>query len=131
MQWPQNWPGVDKRMNVVMQYFAPKGENSIVWLEDPENFKFVRVRLFVSITRTKKPGKLKIGSTSILIGYSTIEKSFTDRYYKNYGFLRRLFYVTDQDIKPDCNYLIKKCMPSGAVNPKTVSPGIYGEQTYD
>ena len=102
----------------------PKGETGIMWLENPHEFRFVRVVDFSSFFFNNPPKKLQ--PTDTIVGYTT----GGEREYEEYPYkLRRMFYVRDYDL---ATYL--DCCPMEGVDPLTLAPnepGIVTERAWN
>lgn len=109
-----------------MKYDEIKSETGIVWLQDPKDFRFVRVAPFNSYFFNRPPKKLPAHET--LVGYTTGgERELEDDPYPYK--VRRLFYVMNSDFD---NY-VDGC-PMEAVDPLTLAPnepGIVTERAWN
>lgn len=95
-------------------------EKSIVWLENIDRLRFVRVAQ-VRCAKSRR-GPLVLSSGERVVGYSKLlPDAPRDKATQRYS--RRLFYVTDQDTRTDA-----VSTPMAAVDPRTVFPGIEGEK---
>lgn len=111
------WAGVNPQ--------PPANEIDIVWLEDPSQYFFVRTMIFNNQRRSTKPASNR--SPGKLIGYSVLSSDVKQTKWDWLDtFRRRLFYLTERDLREDCIYLKENFHPSEGVDPLTVAPGIWG-----
>lgn len=97
------------------------GEDSIVWLEDPAGFPYVRETYLGASFRSRKP---KFGLDGRMVGYATLRADVRGSVP---GFFdRRVFWVKryDRSEDPDGTYAVGA--PAEAVDPLTVAPGVAG-----
>ena len=94
-------------------------EKSIVWLEDIEILSYVRV-IRVCCAKSRR-GPLVVNSGERVIGYAKLMPD-APRDAKTQRFARRLFYLKDSD-RP----IESVSVPTTAVDPRTILPGIAGE----
>lgn len=113
---------LNKRIPELNQWLpTPQGEDKIVWLQNPNEFFYVRTRIFYS---SKREGKPKGITGTLLLGYSTLEPN-QKRNWSRF-FERRYFYLQAKDLKADCVYLKRDCHPAEGVTPASIKPGIWG-----
>lgn len=101
------------------------GEESIVWLEPPERFPYVRETVVMDAGTRRRPLSWKI-MPGRLVGYSVLRrdaKSWMPGY-----FIRRAFWVKDYDRSEDPTGIYRTGCPAEGVDPLTVAPGIPGAQ---
>ncbi|NLX53644.1 MAG: transcription factor [Planctomycetaceae bacterium] len=94
-------------------------EKSIVWLSDIAELPFVRARLVQGV-RSRR-GAIYLEDDARVVGYSKLTPN-APRSADTNGYIRRVFYLKPGDLArrpPD--------IPSSAVDPRTVLPGIPGE----
>ena len=70
-------------------------EKSIVWLEDCESLPFVRVKT-VRTARSRR-GPIHLGDGGRVVGYAKLTPN-APRCGKSYGYVRRVFYLTAEDL---------------------------------
>ncbi len=94
-------------------------EKSIVWLSDIAQLPFVRARLVQGVMSRRGP--IYLGDDARVVGYSKLTLN-APRSADTNGYIRRVFYLKPGDLArrpPD--------VPSSAVDPRTVLPGVPGE----
>lgn len=97
-------------------------EEAIIWLYDPKQFPFCRIRIVCSRTRTRPISTLTEG---IVLGYSTLSKATP---VEAFGiFPRRVFILEKNDLKADCIYRTSNTLPVEGVIPLSVHPGYWGD----
>lgn len=92
-------------------------EKSIVWLQEVDRFAYVRVQLVHNAMSRRGP--IYLGTGAHLIGYSKLTPN-APRHPTTRGYVRRVFYLKDKDLAADAS------APPGAVDPRTVLPGVAG-----
>lgn len=95
-------------------------EKSIVWLENIERLRFVRVAQ-VRCARSRR-GPLVVNTGQRVVGYSKLMPD-APRDQQTQRYSRRLFYLT----APDCDHQ-NEALPHSAVDPRTVLPGVEGSK---
>ena len=101
-----------------------KDEEKIVWLDDIEQFDYVRESIVYSPTRVKKPYWPK---EFTVVGYSVLNQD-AERFDVLEGFQRRLYWLKDRDRQSGGGTYKTGC-PCEAVDPRTVMSGIPGQMT--
>ena len=94
-------------------------ELSIVWLHNLETLDFVRVHT-ISNAQSRR-GKLYLPGNHVLLGYSKLTPNAPVN-PDTKGYQRRVFYLRDSDQLLNMNDL-----PEGSVDPRSIYPGIAGE----
>ena len=92
-------------------------EKSLVWLEDLEPIRFVRLKT-VRMAHSRR-GPLYLGGDGRVVGYSKLTPD-APRDPETGGYVRRVFYLRSSDLESDAQ------IPLGAVDPATVLPGVEG-----
>lgn len=110
-------------------------EEAIVWLEDIERLDYVRAEAVPTQTRREKP-PFSTFDGARLVGFSVLRQSAkpvdcgwpADSGFPRM-FARRVFWMDpwDRDSEPTGTY--QNSCPCEAVDPRTVAPGVEGEQT--
>lgn len=95
-------------------------EKSIVWLENIERLRYVRVA-HVRCARSRR-GPLLVNTGERVVGYSKLMPD-APRDNQTQRFSRRLFYLTAPDCDPQ-----NETVPHSAVDPRTVLPGVEGSK---
>ncbi|MFO7904125.1 MAG: DUF6009 family protein [Planctomycetota bacterium] len=118
---------LDKGAREVIRLLAPEDlegfsyddplmfEKSIVWLEDVESFPFVRVKI-VRAARSRR-GPISFGNAARVVGYARLTRD-APRYPKTNGYIRRVFYLTANDLARS-----EAAIPDSAYDPKSIVPG--------
>lgn len=104
-------------------------EESIVWLENPERFDYVRQTVEYKATRQRGIGRRTWNGNrnQWAVGYATLRADAPS--HDPGRFRRRVFWVTpwDRSEQPDGKY--RTGAPGEAVDPRTVKPGKVGRMT--
>ena len=96
-------------------------EESIVWLEDPSRYPYVRELDHIASFRSRKP---RFDLTGRMIGYATLRQDAKG--YAPGCFYRRVFWVKPYDRSEDPNGVYAHGSPIEAVDPSTVAAGVAG-----
>jgi len=104
----------------------PENESEIVWLEDIEQFDYVREYLHQFAKTRQRPIPWN-GADERIVGYSVLCKDA--RSWSRGYFARRVFAVRTYDRSDDPEGTYKKGTPCEAVDPRTIAPNKWGEQT--
>ena len=94
-------------------------EKSIVWLSDISKLPFVRARVVPGVMSRRGP--IYLGDDAHVVGYSKLTPN-APRSVESNGYIRRVFYLKPSDMAPGPAEI-----PSSAVDPKTILPGVIGE----
>ncbi|MER7111142.1 DUF6009 family protein [Streptomyces sp. NPDC000229] len=100
-------------------------EAAVVWLEDPNNFDYVRQALDKTGRRTGKPRYARDGR---MVGYVELDKN-AEANPDSGLFQRRTFFLLPHDRPNDPEGLYKEGAPGEAVDPRTIQPRKVGEKT--
>jgi hypothetical protein len=102
-------------------------ELAIIWLEDISKLDYVRQTYYSLSTRIRPPAKERHTHNSRIVGYAILRPNV--RADGPHEFLRRVFWLAyhDRDSQPDGPYRVGA--PAEAVDPRTVSIGVYGTLT--
>lgn len=95
-------------------------EKSIVWLQPIAELDFVRVG-WVRNAQSRR-GPLFVRDVGMVVGYSKLTAD-APRDVARKTFTRRLFYLTENDLHLNLNQI-----PSGVYDPKTIFPGVMGDE---
>ncbi|MBP90334.1 MAG: hypothetical protein CMJ64_27120 [Planctomycetaceae bacterium] len=93
-------------------------EKSIVWLENTERLRYVRVAQVRCATSRRGP--LLVNTGERVVGYSKLMPD-APRDKQTHRYCRRLFYLTASDREQETETL-----PNSAIDPRTVLPGVEG-----
>ena len=118
--------GREKHMSALIEPGQLAHENELVWLEDIGELDYVRQSLDRLPTRRGKPPYHRNGR---MVGY--VKLGSGARSSRASGtFVRRVFWLLphDRDGQPDGLYA--SGVPSEAVDPRTIAPGVKGYQTH-
>lgn len=100
-------------------------ETDIIWLEDISKLPYVRCFEQPVRNRRGTPGKCHFNNEETrLIGYANLSK---DAPCNNWYSVRRIFTIRREDERNPVS--IPQDMPTEAVDPRTVKPGIKGVKT--
>lgn len=94
-------------------------ESSVIWTQEIEGLDFVRV---ATVRNAKhRSGRLRLDDPRLtVVGYSKLtDDAPTDP--ETHHFTRRIFYLREEDSRLNLN-----AFPDGAVDPKTIFPGVEG-----
>lgn len=94
-------------------------EQSIVWVRDISRLPFVRVAHAQGV-RSRR-GRLRLSTGQHVVGYAKLMED-APRDPQTNGYTRRVFFVTDDDLAAGGAQV-----PRGAVDPRTVFPGVPGK----
>ncbi|MEU2835214.1 DUF6009 family protein [Streptomyces lavendulae] len=100
-------------------------ENTVVWLENPEQLDYVRQALDKTARRRGKPRYARDGR---MVGYTELDEHAEADPDSGLQ-LRRVFFLLphDRDAQPDGLY--QAGAPGEAVDPRTIGPRRVGEKT--
>jgi hypothetical protein len=94
-------------------------EKSIVWLEDVSQLRYVRVKT-VGAANSRR-GPLYLDGDGRVVGYSKLTPD-APRNSQATGYRRRIFYLQPRD------YAGRETpIPHGAIDPRTILPGVAGQ----
>ncbi|WP_223186575.1 DUF6009 family protein [Streptomyces sp. CBMA29] len=101
-------------------------EESIIWTEDVDDFDYVRQSVVTNAGTRRRP--VSWTGTGRRVGYAVLRGDAPSGDVPGH-FTRRVFWVKEHDRseQPDGTY--KTTAPAEAVDPRTVAPGVWGEQT--
>ncbi|MDX3542875.1 DUF6009 family protein [Streptomyces europaeiscabiei] len=105
---------------------ALEHEDGIVWTEDIERFDYVRQSVQLSVATRRGPVAWK--GNGHRVGYGVLQADAPSGDVPG-KFIRRVFWVKDHDRSEQPSGLYKSTAPSEAVDPRTVTPGVWGELT--
>jgi hypothetical protein len=92
-----------------------KNELEIIWLENPDQFRYVREGVYQMSTRGRSPGKRIFGGK--VVAYAKLKPDTKSDYPGE--FLRRFWFLQDNDPYPPApNYY-----PAEAADPKSIKAG--------
>ncbi|MDH6193270.1 hypothetical protein M2168_006388 [Streptomyces sp. CZ24] len=100
-------------------------ESTLVWLEDPDNFDYVRQALDKTGRRTGKPRYARDGR---MVGYAELDRE-ADASPDSGLFQRRTFFLLPHDRPDDPEGPYEVGAPGEAVDPRTLQPKRVGEKT--
>ena len=98
-------------------------EQSIVWLEDPSKFFYVREVVCAQHYRKRKPGKSLYGGR--LIGYTTLKDDAKGNGQRYYQFERRCFVLFEHDASEAKDSVYnERNFPTEGVPPSEIAVGV-------
>ncbi|MET7511805.1 DUF6009 family protein [Streptomyces albidoflavus] len=100
-------------------------ESTLVWLEDPDKFDYVRQALDKTGRRTGKPRYARDGR---MVGYAELDRE-ADASPDSGLFQRRTFFLLPHDRPDDPEGPYEVGAPGEAVDPRTLQPKRVGEKT--
>ncbi|WP_256105970.1 DUF6009 family protein [Streptomyces sp. ODS05-4] len=100
-------------------------EAAVVWLEDPEQFDYVRQALDKTGRRTGRPRYARDGR---MVGYTELTRDAEPNLDSGL-YQRRTFFLLPHDRPNDPEGLYKAGAPGEAVDPRTIEPTRVGEKT--
>ncbi|MFD2623268.1 DUF6009 family protein [Streptomyces chumphonensis] len=101
-------------------------EDGIVWMEDIGSFDYVRQSVELSVATRRRPVPWR--GAGRRVGYAVLRPDAPSGDVPG-KFVRRIFWVKDHDRSEEPNGTYSRSAPSEAVDPRTVSPGVWGELT--
>lgn len=101
------------------------GEVSIVWLEPPESFPYVRESVVMDAHTRRRPIPWK-NMPGRLIGYTVLHP--TAESWTPGWFIRRAFWVKPYDRSEAPAGVYRTGCPAEGVDPLTVAPGVHGRR---
>lgn len=101
-------------------------EDGIVWTEDINRLDYVRE--FVDTTASTRRRPVPWRGPGRRVGYSVLAKNAPNNGSPGW-FTRRLFWVNDHDRSEDPTGAYATGCPIEGVDPRTVAPGVPGQQT--
>ncbi|MFG2128333.1 DUF6009 family protein [Streptomyces sp. NPDC048751] len=105
---------------------ALEHEERIVWSGDVEGFDYVRQSVARSVSSRSAP--VPWNGPGRRVGYAVLRTDAPSGEVPG-KFVRRVFWVKEHDRSEQPDGLYKTSAPSGAVDPRTVAPGVWGELT--
>lgn len=99
-------------------------EDEIVWTEDVDRLDYVREHL--DLFATSRQGPVGWRGSGRRVGYATLREDAPE---DGGRFARRVFWVKDSDRSEVPEGVYRTGAPAEAVDPRTVTPGIWGELT--
>lgn len=100
-------------------------ESAVVWLEDPQDFDYVRQALDKTSRRGGKPRYARDGR---MVGYSELDKG-AEASPDSGLFQRRTFFLLPHDRPNDPQGPYNEGAPGEAVDPRTIEPRCVGAKT--
>ncbi|MFI7630294.1 DUF6009 family protein [Microbispora rosea] len=101
-------------------------ETDIVWTEDIDRFDYVREHLDQYAATRQRP--VRWNNRGRRVGYSVLAADAPNS-GSNGCFNRRVFWVSEDDRSERPDGIYQTGTPVEAVDPRTVSPGVWGEMT--
>ncbi|MDG5807493.1 DUF6009 family protein [Streptomyces ossamyceticus] len=101
-------------------------EDHIVWIEEVEAFDYVRQSVSRSVS--SRSGPVAWTGAGRRVGYAVLRHDAPSGAVPG-RYVRRVFWVKDHDRSEQPNGIYRDSAPSGAVDPRTVAPGVWGELT--
>jgi hypothetical protein len=105
---------------------AIRDEVRIVWTEDVSALDYVRETL--SVDAGTRRGPVPWRGHGRRVGYSVLRADAPSGIAPG-KFSRRVFWIKDHDRSEQPNGIYQTAAPSEAIDPRTVSPGVWGEIT--
>ncbi len=108
----------------MLGHWSPKRplafEKSIYWLQPISDLDFVRIA-WVRNAQSRR-GSLYVRDVGMVVGYAKLTAD-APRDANTKNFTRRLFYLTEDDLLLNLNQI-----PDGVYDPKTIIPGVMGDE---
>lgn len=101
-------------------------ESDIVWLRDRHDLPYVRESACETFSRRIGKPKPEQCNHHTLIGYSELRPKARHNRIGKGSFTRRLFWVKESDLLHSKH---RSCLPTEAVDPLTITPGVKGRMT--
>ncbi|MFE5092759.1 DUF6009 family protein [Streptomyces sp. NPDC056638] len=105
---------------------ALEHEDRIVWSESVERFDYVRQSVSRSVSTRGEPVPWR--GAGRRVGYAVLRNDAPGGMVPG-KFIRRVFWVKEHDRSEVPGGIYKTSAPSGAIDPRTVAPGVWGELT--
>ncbi|GHE54720.1 hypothetical protein GCM10014715_04710 [Streptomyces spiralis] len=105
---------------------ALEHEDGIVWTEDIDRLDYVRQSVELSVSTRRGPVPWR--GNGRRVGYAVLRSDAPSGDVPG-KFVRRVFWVKEHDRSERPNGTYRRSAPSGAVDPRTVAPGVWGELT--
>ncbi|GAA0275935.1 DUF6009 family protein [Streptomyces polychromogenes] len=100
-------------------------EEQIVWTEEIHHFDYVRQSVHLASSTRRGPVAWRVGRR---VGYAVLRDHAPSGAVPG-KFVRRVFWVKAHDRSEQPRGIYRTSAPSGAVDPRTVAPGVWGELT--
>ncbi|MFE9570972.1 DUF6009 family protein [Streptomyces sp. NPDC006692] len=105
-----------------------KYEDEIIWTEDVGSFDYVRETLVDGVGTRRRPVSWR-GQQGRRVGYAVLKKDAPSDRDAPGMFARRVFWVKEHDRSEQPSGTYSSGAPTEAVDPRTVTPGVWGELT--